>query len=49
MVVHTATVRGRRLSWDAREVVQPDLSIKAVGGDGATASIAANYIVIVYE
>lgn len=35
--------------WTTQARVQPDLSIKAVAGDGATASIAANYIVIVYE
>lgn len=35
--------------WTTQAMVRPDLSIKAVAGDGATASIAANYIVIVYE
>lgn len=35
--------------WTTQAKVQPDLSIKAVAGDSATASIAANYIVIVYE
>lgn len=69
MLVHTATVRGRRLSWDVREVVQHGMNadrvelslddewracdrivaVLAKAGSGATASIAANYIVIVYE
>lgn len=35
--------------WTTQARVQPDLSIKAVAGDPAIASIAANYIVIVYE
>lgn len=35
--------------WTTQAMVRPDLSIKAISGDGVTASIAANYIVIVYE
>lgn len=35
--------------WTTQAMVQPDLTIKAVAGSGSTASIAANYIVIVYE
>lgn len=35
--------------WTTQVMVQPDLTLKAVAGNGSTASIAANYIVIVYE